>query len=131
MRPKAQHAQAPFTTPVQCRGIFVTGSSLVGAAIRQPRITSKNLIRWAGEEAPQLNAPGWGRWNQGVPACRSIRTLPHPSARCLWRARSVIFCEATAIYGVIVAIILQVRCGDARRWAPPRAWPVSLQDHTN
>ena len=27
------------------RGIFVTGSSLVGAAIRVPRITSKNLIR--------------------------------------------------------------------------------------
>lgn len=29
------------------RGIFVTGSSLVGAAIRVPRITSKNLIRCA------------------------------------------------------------------------------------
>lgn len=28
-----------------CRGIFITGSSLVGAAIRVPRITSKNLIR--------------------------------------------------------------------------------------
>jgi V-type H+-transporting ATPase proteolipid subunit len=62
-------------------GIFITGSSLLGAAIRVPRITSKNLI-------------------------------------------SIIFCEAVAIYGVIVAIILQTKL-DYVDQLPNGLWPTA------
>lgn len=112
-------------------GIFITGSSLVGAAIREPRITSKNLIRWAPCSAgpplhrlaadPEASAAASGpRLQLGWAACvraplpaRMAPTSPtlrafalvNPPAHC---PCSIIFCEAVAIYGVIVAIILQV-----------------------
>ena len=68
------------------RGIFITGSSLLGAAIRQPRITSKNLIRHAWAD---------------VYAGRAPRVLPRLTP--VHARRSIIFCEAVAIYGVIGA----------------------------
>ncbi|KAM7480391.1 hypothetical protein LguiA_028604 [Lonicera macranthoides] len=72
-------------------GIYITGSSLIGAAIKAPRITSKNLIRH----------------NKLLVSLRLFVIISSSIMEHL--VSCVIFCEAVAIYGVIVAIILQTK----------------------
>lgn len=68
MQGKTRGWEADVALLANGRGIFLTGSSLLGASVKAPRVRSKNLV-------------------------------------------SIIFCEATAIYGVIIAIILQAKVG--------------------
>ena len=86
-------------TLLLCRGIFITGSSLLGAAVREPRITSKNLIRSDQRSAQSLCSYLTLQWYESLQQANNT----------FLSVCSIIFCEAVAIYGVIVAIILQTK----------------------
>jgi hypothetical protein len=70
------------------RGIFITGSSLVGAAIRQPRITSKNLIRCEGLDrlfgGPRPR-PGAAARDRRRPPPATLHRAPITPAPCAQR----------------------------------------------
>ena len=83
-------------------GIQLTGASLLGAAVKSPRIRSKNLVRYLINHLSYhhyyyLRICGW----------MIIYILIF----------SVIFCEAVAIYGVIMAIIMVSRMDSACTWS--------------
>lgn len=63
-----------FDINSSCRGIFVTGSSILAGGVRAPRITTKNLIRYA---------------------------LSTGIVEFSLDENSIIFCEVVAIYGVV------------------------------
>ena len=78
--------------------IWLTGSCLVGAAVKAPRIRSKNLVRCV-----LILTRFYDFLRSGLLFFSNEPIAPPPPKLIL----SVIFCEATAIYGVILAIILQ------------------------
>jgi F0F1-type ATP synthase membrane subunit c/vacuolar-type H+-ATPase subunit K len=70
------HDSSPCLMP---RGIFITGSSILGGGVRAPRISTKNLIRYVMRSSIAL-----------------VLSLANGCTLC-----SIIFCEVVAIYGVV------------------------------
>lgn len=81
------------TTILSFRGIFITGTTLLGAAVKTPRIRTKNLVRYV------RNSSEFSLWTKLI--------------------NSVVFCEAVAIYGVIMAILMSERIEEPKSAVDP------------
>lgn len=104
------------------RGIYITGSSIIGGGVKAPRIKTKNLVRYSF-------IPLGCRQSvfvdlSSICGCCSFLMTCLTQTACLIEERcelsvvnsvtlfdgfcpcSIIFCEAVAIYGIIMAIVI-------------------------